>query len=278
MVLNMKIVAHISDLHFGTEDLNAERSLIQDLNELKPSLLVVSGDLTQRARRKQFIKARSYLEKLPKPQLVIPGNHDIPLFDIFRRIFSPLRRFKKYISSDLTPLYRDDELAVLGVNTARPYKWKNGEISREQIALVKEKMCDIPGDCFKIVVTHHPFIPPPKDDLIDLVDKAQLAVDVLDPCGIDLLLAGHLHHGYTGDIRKHYPSSARSIIAAQAGTAISDRIRGEQNSYNLIYIDKNRFEISVRVFEKTGFAEKVRVRYEYKEGQWVQNDQIILNS
>ena len=266
----MKILAHISDLHFGTEDAKVAEALIRDLNQVAISLLIISGDLTQRARKKQFLKASRYLDKLPKPQLVIPGNHDIPLFDLFRRIFMPLTRYRKYINSNLNPLYNEEGLAVLGLNTARPYKWKNGEISPEQIEQVKKQMCDIPDEYFKIVVTHHPFIPPPTDDLADLVNKAQLAIDVIGPCGIDLLLAGHLHHGYTGDIRKHYPSSERSIIVAQAGTAISNRVREEPNSYNVIYVNENWFEVCVRVYKQTDFVEKQRIKYNYVNGQWSQ--------
>lgn len=268
----MKILAHISDLHFGTEDLSVADALVKDLKQLDLSLLIISGDLTQRARKKQFIKASSYLSKLPKPQLVIPGNHDIPLFDLFRRIFMPLTRYRKYINSSLSPYYNEEGLSVMGLNTARPYKWKNGEISKYQIELVKKHMCSIPEEYFKIVVTHHPFIPPPNDNLADLLNKAQLAVDVIDPCGIDLLLAGHLHHGYTGDIRKHYPSSERSIIVAQAGTAISNRIREEPNSYNVIYVDEDWFEVGVRVFKGTNFVEKQRIKYNYINKQWVQKE------
>jgi len=271
---NVKVIGHVSDLHFGTEDVNVAEALVTDLFKLNLSLLVISGDLTQRARRKQFLNAKKYLSRLPFPQLVIPGNHDIPLFDIFRRIFMPLKRYKKHINNELAPFYTTEGLAVLGLNTARPYKWKNGEISGEQIELVKSKMCNIPDQWFKIVVTHHPFIPPPSGELADLVDKAELAVDVIDPCGIDLLLAGHLHHGYTGDIRKHYPTSKRTVIVAQAGTAISDRIREEPNSYNVVFVYDQAFEISVRVFSNNGFEEKERIRYNYKEGQWIRGAEL----
>jgi len=266
----MKILAHISDLHLGTEDKKVAESLVEELSGLKPSLLVISGDLTQRARKKQFLEAKQYINRLPKPQLIIPGNHDIPLFDIFRRIFMPLKRYKKYLTKELAPFFLEDGLAVIGLNTARAYKWKNGEISAEQIELLKDRLCNISDECFKVVVTHHPFIPPPDGGLEDLVNRAQLAVDVIDPCGIDLLLAGHLHHGYTGDIRKHYPSSRRSVIVAQAGTAISKRTRKEANSYNIIYVNGDTFEISVKVFRENEFVEQHRTRYKYTEGQWTQ--------
>ena len=109
----MKILAHISDLHFGTEDAKVAEALIRDLNQVAISLLIISGDLTQRARKKQFLKASRYLDKLPKPQLVIPGNHDIPLFDLFRRIFMPLTRYRKYINSNLNPLYNEEYCPTL---------------------------------------------------------------------------------------------------------------------------------------------------------------------
>lgn len=264
----MRTIAHISDLHFGTEDLNVANALLQQLHTDKPSLIIISGDLTQRARTSQFKAAKSYLDQLPKPYLVIPGNHDIPLFDVLRRFLAPLTRYKKYITEEMLPLYKDEEMAVLGINTARSFTWKDGRISHEQINKIKSVMCEMPDDHFKIVVTHHPFIPPPNDELTDLVDRADLAIQVIDPCGIDLLLAGHLHHGYSGDVRKHYPAAKRSIIVAQAGTAISDRMRGEPNSYNYITIDKDKFEITVRVYEEGKFNDSVKVEYVKGSNGW----------
>jgi 3',5'-cyclic AMP phosphodiesterase CpdA len=264
----VRTIAQISDLHFGTEDTHVAEVLLAELHELKPSLIIISGDLTQRARKNQFIAAREYLDKLPKPYLVIPGNHDIPLFDIFRRFLAPLNRYKKYITEELSPFYKDDELAVLGINTARSFTWKDGRIAHSQIAEIKDRMCHIPSTVFKIVVTHHPFIPPPGDDLIDLVDRADLALEVIDPCGIELLLAGHLHHGYSGDIRSHYPAAKRPIVVAQAGTAISRRMRGEPNSYNLITVDHEKFNIAVRVYENDKFNESALVNYVKVSNEW----------
>jgi 3',5'-cyclic AMP phosphodiesterase CpdA len=264
----LKIIAQISDLHFGKVVPEAAEALADDLNNLKPSLLVISGDLTQRARNKQFIDAAEYLKRLPVPQLVIPGNHDIPLFDIFTRFFFPLKRFKKYITNDLMPYYEDDELSVLGLNTARSFTWKNGRISKEQIELINKKLCNVPNTKLKIVVTHHPFIPPPGEKMDDMVDRAELAMKVIDPCGIDMLLSGHLHHGYSGDVRTHYPAAFRLIIAVQAGTAISRRVRNEPNAYNVIKVENDRLEIGIKEFENGQFVYKNKIEYTNNKGEW----------
>lgn len=252
----MRLIAHISDLHFGKVDNKLADELRQDLNSIKPHLLVISGDLTQRARTNQFIQAKIYLEQLPYPQLIVPGNHDIPLFDLFSRIFFPLTRYKKYITENLSPLFRDEEIAVYGINTARSLTWKSGRISIEQIDDMQQKLCPIPKDIFKIVVTHHPFLPPPEDQGIKLVGRSVKALKIIDKCYIDLLLAGHLHNGYTGDVRTFYPKRERSVIVAQAGTAISNRVREEPNAYNLIHVEKRRMEIIERCWNGKEFASK----------------------
>src|SRR5262245_42805072 len=136
----MRTIAHISDLHFGRLDRPVAEALVADLAERKPSLLVISGDLTQRARERQFKAAAEYLKRLPQPQLVVPGNHDVPLYDVIARFFSPLERYRRIISSDLRPLFRDDEMAVLGINTARSFTHKSGWISEEQLLDIKQRV------------------------------------------------------------------------------------------------------------------------------------------
>ncbi|HYE21280.1 MAG TPA: metallophosphoesterase, partial [Tepidisphaeraceae bacterium] len=129
----MPVIAHISDLHFGAEDSAAAEALLADLNAVTPELVINSGDLTMRARGAQFAAARAYLDRIKFPQLTVPGNHDVPLYDVFRRFLSPLGRYKKYITSDLAPTFATPEMVVMGVNTARSLTWKNGRISPEQI-------------------------------------------------------------------------------------------------------------------------------------------------
>lgn len=264
----MKILAHISDLHFGTEDRAIADGLRGELLEKKPNLVIVTGDLTQRARRNQFLAAENFLGGLPFPRLVVPGNHDIPLFDLFRRLFSPLGRYRGIVTEDLNPFYGNDEIAVCGINTARRSTWKEGRISLVQMEEIRSKLCSLPNSLIKIVVTHHPFIPPPEDDGIKLVGRSVRALTVLEECGVELLLSGHLHHGYSGDVRPYYPRTRRSILVVQAGTAMSRRTRTDPNAYNLISVARDEIDIRVRQWNGREFAEAFAIPYIKKNGEW----------
>ena len=264
----MRLIAHISDLHFGTEDVGLEEALLRDLEELRPSLVAVSGDLTQRARRAQFAAARAFLHRLPAPRVVVPGNHDIPLFDVWRRLLAPLARYHEFIDTEADPFYTDDEIAVQGINTARSNTWKDGRISETQIAEMRARLCAVPGGRFKIVVTHHPFVPPPRDHAPPVVGRGLLALQAAAECGVELLLAGHLHEGYTADVRTTHVTVARSMIVAQAGTAISRRRRGEPNAYNLIKVDPPRLSLQVRAFSGQRFEPRAATEYVKEGPEW----------
>ncbi len=265
----MRKIVHISDLHFDTEKMAIADSLIENIKSVSPDLVIVSGDLTQRARTKQFMHAKNYLNRIPYPQIIIPGNHDIPLFDIFTRFFSPLNRYKKYITDNLQPIFVDDEIAVLGINTARSSAWQNGRISSEQIELIENKLCALDSSKFKIIVTHHPFIPPPGEPGISLVGRSVKALKIIDKCFVDLLLAGHLHHGYSGDVRPYYPSQKRSVISAQAGTAISRRLRKEPNAYNIINVSNDKIEIEIRIWDGKNFTKSIFTSYILRNKEWI---------
>jgi 3',5'-cyclic AMP phosphodiesterase CpdA len=268
----VRTIAHVSDFHFGREDPAVAAGLVEDLHELKPSLLVNSGDFTQRARRGQYRAAADFSARLPQPQISVPGNHDVPLFDVVRRFVSPLGRYQRYITSDMYPCYVDEQIAVLGINTARSFTWKSGRISLEQIQQMERIFSALPGGLLKVLVTHHPFIPPPGDEDagVDLVGRATKALEVIAQYKVDLLLAGHLHHGYTGDVRTRYPVAGRSTVVAQAGTAISHRIRHEPNGYNLINVGSARISVAVRRWDGTRFEEWKRVSYVRRDEEWQQ--------
>jgi len=259
----MRTIAHISDLHFGKLDLAVAEGLVDDLTRDPPSLVVASGDFTQRARAGQYREARAFLDRLPQPILAIPGNHDIPLYDIFRRFFFPLANYRRHITHDLRPVYRDDEMLVMGMNTARSFTpsfsgfWKDGAISPEQLLEVERHAAETSPTLVKILVTHHPFIPPPGERIHGIVRGATTAMQTLEACGIDLLLAGHLHMGYSGDTRTHFEAAKRSILSIQAGTATSTRRRSEPNAYNRITIEDGRVTVDVREWRGSAFVSRI---------------------
>ena len=273
----MRTIAHLSDIHFGAIDDRVCEALVADVNAQKPSLVVMSGDFTMRARAGQYRAATNFMKRLPSPQLVVPGNHDIPLFDVFTRFFHPLKNYTRYVTNDVRPVYVDEELLVIGINTARPWTWtidgfwKDGRISEEQLLDIKLRSCDLPASVFKVVVTHHPFIPPPGERVHGIVHGAKAALDQMERCSIDMCLAGHLHMGYSGDVRTHHEAVKRSIISVQAGTATSTRRRGnppEPNAYNLITINPDHVAIQVRAWTGTEFANAAKTHFSRIDGVW----------
>lgn len=234
--MGMRIIVHLSDIHFGRVHLNLVEPLIRSVNQLKPDVVAISGDLTQRARTYQFKEARAFLDTLPEPQIVVPGNHDVPLHNLFTRFFQPLVKYRRYISEDLQPFFADDEIAIVGVNTARSFTFKGGRVNQTQLDSVREKLCPLPDEITKAIVTHHPFDLPEGHNEGDLVGRSRMAMEVLANCGADLFLAGHLHVSHTGHTAKRYNIKGHSALVVSAGTAASTRGRGEANSFNVLFV------------------------------------------
>lgn len=269
----MRKILHLSDLHFGRVNPALLGPLMQTVREVDPDLVAISGDLTQRARSHQFQQARSFLDALPKPQIVVPGNHDIPLHNIFARFFEPLTKYKRYITDDLQPVYQDEEMIIIGVNTARSSVFKGGRINRSQVTRLREKFCTFGRDVVKAVVTHHPFDLPDGHNERDLVGRARMAVTSLAECGADLFLAGHLHISHTGHT-KRYKIHGHSALVVQAGTATSTRERGEANSFNVLNIAYP--DITVEKFgwnpATASFAVTSREGFKQIDEGWIRTD------
>jgi len=232
----MRKLLHLSDLHFGRTDPVLLEPLLTLARRLQPDLVAVSGDLTQRARSAEFQAARQFLAALPTPQIVVPGNHDVPLYNIFQRFARPFSRYRRFITTDLQPFYADAELAVLGLNTARSLTIQGGRLNRAQLRQVQQRLRTAAPAAVKIIVTHHPFdVPPGQPDRI--VGRATRAMAVLAECGADLFLAGHLHLSHTQHSTERYKIAGHNALLIQAGTAVSTRWRGEENSFNVLTLD-----------------------------------------
>jgi 3',5'-cyclic AMP phosphodiesterase CpdA len=245
----MRTLAHLSDLHFGRVDAALLQPLSELLRALAPDALVISGDLTQRARKSEFQAARAYLDTLPAPQIVVPGNHDIPLYNLFSRFVRPLKNYRRYISAELCPVYADDEIFVTGLNTARSLTFKDGRISHEQIERIRAQLSRVDKKLTKIVVTHHPFDLPAHFHRDELVGRAAQGMSLFSECGVDLLLAGHMHVSTSINSASRYKIHDYSSLAVQAGTATSVRRRDETNSFNLLRIAPSEVHV-----ERYGWA------------------------
>ncbi|MEO6138565.1 MAG: metallophosphoesterase family protein [Luteimonas sp.] len=250
----MRTIVHLSDLHFGRVDAALLAPLVDAVAAACPDLVAVSGDLTQRARSVQFREARAFLDRLPTPQIVVPGNHDVPLYDVLRRFAAPLRRFRQHISHDLAPFYRDDEIAVIGINTARSLTFKSGRINARQVSLVAQRFAGLPDSILRIVVTHHPFDLPGKGEETDIVGRSASAMRAFAECGVDLFLSGHLHQSHIGNTTERYAIAGHSALIVHAGTASSTRGRGESNAFNVIRAERARIDVETWSWEPDSSA------------------------
>ena len=266
----MRTIVHLSDLHFGRVNPSLLDPLLTVVREARPDLVAISGDLTQRARSYQFQQARSFLDALPQPQIVVPGNHDIPLHNLFARFLEPLTKYKRYITEDLQPSYQDEEVVIVGVNTARSLVFKGGRINETQVSRLRDKFCSFGEDVVKVVVTHHPFDLPEGHNERDLVGRAKMAMMGLTECGADLFLAGHLHISHTGHT-KRYNIHGYSALVVQAGTATSTRERGEVNSFNVLRISYPAITVEKFAWSAstTSFAVSTVEQFKHTEEGWI---------
>jgi 3',5'-cyclic AMP phosphodiesterase CpdA len=213
----------------------------------RPSLVVVSGDLTQRAKPEQFRAARAFVERLPAPFLAVPGNHDVPLYRVLERIFDPYGAYRRHFDPDLEPAFHDEEMLVLGVNTAHGWTLKDGRIPLRRLLAMGEKLAATPETVFKVVVAHHHLIPPPNFGTQRVLSNAYDAIDVFSSAGVDLILSGHQHQTYIGNSEEFYPKGRPPVVILHSGTTTSNRGRGferEKNTCNWIQVDGESMIVS----------------------------------
>ncbi|HEX9932308.1 MAG TPA: metallophosphoesterase [Allosphingosinicella sp.] len=271
----MATIAHLSDVHFGAHDQKIVDATEAWLLAHRPDLVIISGDFTQRARVEQFQMASVWLNKLRADGfriLAVPGNHDVPLYDVARRFARPLARYKRYISNDLCPWYEDDRLAVLGINTARSLTIKDGRINREQMEIIRERFKDVPEHKTRILVTHHPLYAMPigeGGELSEAVGRHEDAVKAVCQAGVHIALAGHFHRTYAEAAGKMVRNSGRALVV-QAGTTTSVRLRNnELQSFNWIETHRNNeIDLQVVVWDGERFKPRDTARYTYDGESW----------
>jgi 3',5'-cyclic AMP phosphodiesterase CpdA len=252
----MRVIAHISDFHFGKTNRRTETALLKDLRDLKPDLTVISGDLTRRALLRQFKRAREFIDRLPRPKLIVPGNHDVPV-SLSHRLLAPLARYRYYINRQVSPIHKTPDFCVLGLNTTRSVAIEAGGFSRRQLKRAEKILSSFPKKALKIVVQHHPFIRPPGISRYRFpIIGAETALQTFERCGVDLILAGHFHRPHITDVKAWYPVAKRTMVHAQVGAALSKYLRHDLVGYNVLTLQKNRISITVRSWNGRSFRER----------------------
>jgi 3',5'-cyclic AMP phosphodiesterase CpdA len=227
----MTLLLQISDPHFGTERAPVVEALVTLVRQQEPDLLVLSGDITQRARAAQFRAARAFTDRLDVPLLAIPGNHDLPLFDWWTRLRRPYGHHIEVFGDDLEPVHRSSDMLVVCANTTRVWRHKHGEISGAQIDRVATVLESAQAAQLRVVVVHQPVAVTRAEDVVNLLRGHETALQRWAAAGADLVMGGHIHLPYVLALK----GLDRPIWAVQAGTAVSSRVReGAPNSVNLL--------------------------------------------
>lgn len=263
----MTRILHLSDLHFGRVSGDLVEPLVRAIDEIAPDLVAISGDLTQRARVSQFREAAAFIERLSPPVVCVPGNHDTPLDNLFLRFLFPWRRYRRHISSELEPVVANAGFALVGVNTVNPFAWQSGRIGAGHIARMRRGFQSAPAGVTRIVLMHHPLEHPP-----DLPKRgmrgARRAMAAFADSGAELALCGHLHAA-----RAAPHEAAPGLLLVQSGTSLSSRTRDEENSFNLVTIDRPGC-VTVEQFALTpenGVHSVQKTPFRRSECNWVQS-------
>jgi 3',5'-cyclic AMP phosphodiesterase CpdA len=247
------VLLHVSDLHAGPPFNPAlAQQLAREAHELKPDLVVISGDLVQRADfPRQWRTINATIAALPEPRLIVPGNHDVPLLNIFARIFRPLDTYRRHVTEELNPVFERPGLVVVGGVTAHGLTIDGGRLSGEQQAHLSAIFSRYADDVCKVIVLHHHVINPPGCEGRSTISNAEEVVHLLDRWGVDLLLCGHIHVSYVGTTLDVRPNLAKGTIICQSGTTTSRRGKSRErgkNSYNVIIIEDASIRIVQHLF------------------------------
>ena len=261
----MRNILHISDVHFGPFHLPEVAQAVLDLTRRRePDLVVISGDLTQRAKPHQFAAARAFVDRVTVPVIAVPGNHDVPLYRFWERFVTPYGAYRKHFDAELEPVFRDEELLVAGVNTAHGWTFIGGRFRNRRLEEVETLLAAEPQGRCKIVVAHHGLIPPPHLSHRRVSRNSAAAVDLFSGSGVELILSGHDHQAYAGDSHELYPSGRAPVLILHSGTTTSSRGRGSEVGHNTchwIRVDDDEILVSRLWYDCGSFETRGRDRY-----------------
>lgn len=260
----MRTILHCSDLHFGRADQSVVESLSHEISKLSPDVVVISGDLTQRARTHEFVQARIFLSRLTVPTVVIPGNHDVSLFNLVARFISPFGNYKEWIHNDPFGSFTDEQLNIAALNTARSFTIDSGKVRNADLERIGDQWRAAHTDALKVLVSHHPL------DLDSLKRKfawgkdKYLAGEKAWLCKPDLLLSGHLH-GTAAYVQ-------RGCVQIAAGTTTSNRLRKEANSFNLIVTQPRKILVQTYSWNSSEFSPSQLKGFLKIDDQWEESE------
>jgi len=260
----MLTILHGSDLHFGKPfDANVAEVFREEIRRLSPDLLVLSGDFTQRAKVREFQEAREFLRSFPDlPLVVTPGNHDVPLYRVWERMFAPLRNYREFISSELDTVTSVGGATVVSLNTTAPLRAVvNGRLQDRQLLFAARALEDVPDEDLRVVVLHHHLASAPDYESDQLLPGFKTCLSAFGKMKVELILGGHLHRAYIANSLDSYPqeNGMPGIVMAHSGTTTSRRGRARErnkNSFNQIGITRDRLVITqhLLVAEEGGFV------------------------
>jgi 3',5'-cyclic AMP phosphodiesterase CpdA len=250
----MRTIAHLSDLHFGRTDPLVAAALLADLERRRPDLVIISGDLTQRARSHQFAEARAFLSRVPAPVLVVPGNHDLaPLYRPLDRLFRPRHKFRRHLPDHHSlPVFQDGEVVAIGLDSTRALRWQSGRLKDAHLDHVERILADAPAESCKATFLHHPL-------------PTGHPFEALAVRGIDLVLTGHVHRAHVELIVGPQDSS---LVLVQASTACSTRLRDDANGYCLVRVAMPQMEVMVQGWSGEAFHTIRHYWFEKGSGSW----------
>lgn len=233
----MTRILHLSDIHFGAVDARLVGPFLDLAHHLQPDLCVISGDLTQRARGGQFRAARDFVGHLPAPALIVPGNHDMPLYNLPIRLAAPFVKYRRAFGRELEPLVHLPDAIVQGVNTANPFVWKSGRLRSGSVRRLTQAFAAAPPGLWRIVVMHHAPVPAADGTPADISDPAE-TLAALAAAKADIVLSGHTHMPHTG-----FAETAAGVLFLQVGTAISTRLKTGTNDLALVTLEAGKVTV-----------------------------------